>query len=186
MALVNISLCNDIYDEHHDILDEIFDEVKSSYDYRTDEKLSCVIYKHYQSIFDEIFLSLDDKRFGKTPKSTMKRSFVSFTDLYKAGLVKDGMEFEMVYDGVSYNAIIEYDSKDRECYLLLLDENKQPYHNSKGEKIGYYTASSQAGMDAINLYRKNHQMENRITSLNGTIYWKTKDGRTVKDLIEKL
>ncbi len=186
MALVNISLCNDIYDEHHDILDEIFDEVKSSYDYRTDDKLSCVIYKHYQSIFDEIFLSLDDKRFGKTPKSTMKRSFVSFTDLYKAGLVKDGMEFEMVYDGVSYNAIIEYDSKDRECYLLLLDENKQPYHNSKGEKIGYYTASSQAGMDAINLYRKNHQMENRITSLNGTIYWKTKDGRTVKDLIEKL
>ena len=51
--------------------------------------------------------------------------------------------FVMEYDGVCHYAVAEYDARDRECYMLLLDENKQPYYNAKGEKIGYYKASSQ-------------------------------------------
>lgn len=186
MALVNTGLCNDIYREHSDILDEIFDEVERSADYLKDEKLSCVVYKRYQNILDEIYLSLDEKRYGRTPKSTMQRKIMSFTDLYNAGKIQNGTEFIMEYDGVSYYAVAEYDSTDAECYMLLLDENKEPYHNLKGEKIGYYKACSQAGVDAINIYRKKHMIEKKIDTLNGPAYWKTKEGDTIKSLIETL
>ena len=87
---------------------------------------------------------------------------------------------------MKHYAIAEYDKEEQECYMLLLDENHQPYHNSKGEKIGYYTTSSQAGMDSINLYRKMHHIDKKIESLNGPAYWKTKDGITLKTLIDSL
>lgn len=70
--------------------------------------------------------------------------------------------------------------------MLLLDDNRNPYFNSKGEKIGYYKASSQAGIDAINLYRKKNNIEARIETLNGPAYWKTKEGITIKSLIDSL
>lgn len=186
MALVNTALCNDIYDEYSEILDEIFVDVEKSTDYINDDKLSCVVYHHYQSIFDEIYLSLDEKHYGRTPKSTMRRKIVSFTDLYNAGKIQDGTEFIMEYDGVCHYAMAEYDANDRECYMLLLDDDKKPYFNQKGEKIGYYRTSSQAGMDAINLYRKRHQIEKKVETLNGSAYWKTKDGITIKALIDSL
>lgn len=186
MALVNIQLCNEIYDRHSEVLDEIFDDVEKSGDFREDPRLSCVVYGHYQSILDEIFLSLDKKKFGRTPKSVIQRRFVSFTDLYNAGKIRNGTEFQMQYDGVSYYAVAEYDPQDQECYLLLLDEERQPYHNPKGEKIGYYKASSQAGIDAINLYRQRNHIEPRVETLNGPAYWKTKDGTALKTLIDSL
>lgn len=186
MALVNIALCKDIYDSFYDILDEIFNDVEKSSDYFKDEKLSCVIYRHYQSIFDEIYLSLDEKHYGRTPKSTIQRKIVSFTDLYNAGKIQNGTEFIMEYDGVCHYAIAEYDNQDGECYMLLLDEEKKPYYNQKGEKIGFYKASSQAGMDAINIYRKKHQIDKKIETLNGPAYWKTKEGTAIKTLIESL
>ena len=186
MALVNIKLCNEMYDIYSEILDEIFTDVEQSNDYITDQKLSCVAYHHYQNIFDEIFLSLDEKQYGRTPNSSVKRRIVSFTDLYNAGKIENGTEFVMEYDGVEHYAVAELDENDRECYLLLLNDEKQPYFNAKGDKIGYYKASSQAGIDAVNMYRKKHQIDSRIDSLNGPVYWKTKNGTTVKSLIDSL
>lgn len=186
MALVNIKLCNQIYDMYSEVLDEIFTDVEQSNDYITDGKLACVVYRHYQNIFDEIYLSLDEKQYGRTPKSSVKRKIVSFTDLYNAGKIVNGTEFIMEYDGVVHYAVAEFDDKDQECYMLLLDDNKQPYYNSKGDKIGYYKVSSQAGIDAVNIYRKKHQIDSRIETLNGPVYWKTKSGITVKSLIDSL
>ncbi len=186
MALVNTGLCKTIYEEFTEQLDEIFTDVEQSKDYVNDSRLTCVVYQHYRSIFDEIYLSLDEKHYGRTPKSTMQRKIVSFTDLYNAGKIKDGTEFVLEYDGVRHFAVAEYDEADRECYMLLLDEDKKPYYNRKGEKIGYYRASSQAGIDSINLYRKKNQIEKRIETLNGPAYWKTKDGTVIKTLIDSM
>lgn len=186
MALVNTPLCNEIYDRYPEVLDEIFDDVERSTNYLEDTKLTCVVYSHYQNIFDEIFLSLDEKRFGRTPKSNIKRKIVSFTDLYNAGKIQDGTEFIMEYDGVFHYAMAEYDHQENQCYMLLLDDNKQPYFNSRGEKIGYYKASSQAGIDAINLYRKKNNIDARLDTLNGPAYWKTKEGITIKSLIDSI
>lgn len=186
MALVNTALCNEIYDNYSDILDEIFEDVESSLDCKDDDRLTCVVYYHYQSIFDEIYLSLDGKHYGRTPKSTLQRRKVSFTDLYRANKIQDGTEFVMEYDGICYYAIAEYDPSENACYMLLLDEDKQPYYNEKGEKIGYYETASQAGIDAINIYRKRHQIDKKVETLNGPSYWKTKDGITVKSLIDSL
>lgn len=186
MALVNTALCNEIYDLHSELLDEIFKDVEESSNYLEDRKLSCVVYSHYQSILDEIYLSLDEKHYGRTPKSNIQRKIVSFTDLYNAGKIQNGTEFVLDYDGVAHYAVAEYDPQDRECYLLLLDENRQPYHNGKGEVIGYYKASSQAGVDAVNIYRKKNHIESKLETLNGPSYWKTKDGVTIKTLIDSL
>jgi len=186
MALVNTALCNRIYEEYREQLDEIFHDVESGLEYPSGEKLTCIVYKRYQNVFDEIYLSLEGKQYGRTPTATLKRRIVSITDLYNAGKVRNGTEFVMEYDGVEHYAITEYDATEKECYLLLLNENKEPYFNSKGEKIGYYKAASAAGVDAINIYRKRNSIENRVNSLNGTFYWKTKDGITIKELIEEL
>lgn len=186
MALVNTALCNEIYDLHSELLDEIFKDVEESSNYLEDRKLSCVVYSHYQSILDEIYLSLDEKHYGRTPKSNIQRKIVSFTDLYNAGKIQNGTEFVLDYDGVAHYAVAEYDPQDRECYLLLLDENRQPYHNGKGEVIGYYKASSQAGVDAVNIYRKKNHIESKLETLNGPSYWKTKGGVTIKTLIDSL
>ncbi len=186
MALVNTALCNEIYNLHSGVLDEIFDEVEKSSDYLEDDRLSCVVYAHYQSVLDEIYLSLDEKRYGRTPTSKVQRKIVSFTDLYNAGKIRNGTEFVMEYDGVCHYAVAKYDAKDRECYMLLLDENKQPYYNAKGEKIGYYKASSQAGIDTVNMYRKKNQIAAKLETLNGPAHWKTKEGVTIKTLIDSL
>ena len=74
-----------------------------------DDRLSCVVYAHYQSVLDEIYLSLDEKRYGRTPTSKVQRKIVSFTDLYNAGKIRNGTEFVMEYDGVCHYAVAEYD-----------------------------------------------------------------------------
>lgn len=186
MALVNVGLCKKIYDEYMEQLDEIFTDVETSNDFANDDRLTCVVYHHYQSVFDEIYLSLDEKHYGRTPRSTMQRKIVSFTDLYRAGKIENGTQFVLEYDGMEHYAVAEYDEMEKECYMLLLDENHQPYHNSNGEKIGYYKASSQAGIDIINLYRKRNQIDKRVETLNGPAYWKTENGTTLKTLIDSL
>ena len=92
----------------------------------------------------------------------------------------------MEYDGVTHYAIAEYDTSDNECYMLLLNDNKKPYYNAKGEKVGYYKASSQAAIDAVNVCRKRMGMDKKLDSLNGPAYWKNKDGITLKALIDSL
>lgn len=186
MALVNINLCHELYDEYSEFLDEIFEDVERCQDLSGDKKVTCVLYRHYQPVLDEIYLSLDDKKYGRTPKSLLQRQVVSFDDLYKAGIIRDGAKFEMEYDGVMFHAVAEFDEIDKQCYLLVLDEKEQPYRDQEGNKIGYYRTSSQAGVDAINLYRKKHGITERVATLRGTTYWKYEDGRTVKELIESL
>ena len=186
MALVNIPLCNEIYDLHTEVLDEIFNDVEKSSNFIDSENLSCVVYSHYKSIFDEIYLSLEKKHYGRNPKSNIHRGNVSFTDLYNAGKIKDGTRFTLQYGGEIYHAIAEYDEKERQCYMLLLDENEEPFYNEEGKKMGYYQFASQAGKDIINAYRKKRGIESKVESLNGPSYWKTEDGITIKSLIDSL
>lgn len=49
-----------------------------------------------------------------------------------------------------------------------------------------YKTSSQAAIDAINLYRQSNQIEKRIKALNGPAYWKNKDGITIKEMMNEL
>lgn len=55
MALVNTSLCNEIYDRYAEVLDEIFDDVEKSVNYLEDSKLSCVVYTHYQRFSNALY-----------------------------------------------------------------------------------------------------------------------------------
>lgn len=185
MALVNVDLCKDIYERHQEVLDEIYADVQQASSVNTDGRLTCVLYRHYQSILDEIYLSLDEK-YGKTPNALLHRQIITFTDLYKEGKITDGMPFTMEYAGAVFHAVTEYHESEQECFLLVLDENGQPYRNAEGKKIGYYRTSSQAGVDAINLYRKKKGIEEKVLTLRGTTYWKTSDGRTLKDLIDSI
>lgn len=74
-------------------------------------------------------------------------ALINTSDLYNTGKIQDGTEFIMEYDGVCHYAVAECDQQDNECYMLLLNDEHQPYYNAKGEKIGFYKASSQAGID---------------------------------------
>lgn len=186
MALVNVALCNEIYDLYSQTLDEIFTDVEESGDYLNDDKLSCIAYSRYSNVFDEIYLSLEGKNYGRTPKSNVRRNVVTFTDLYNANKVKHGMELFMEYAGNRHYALVDFDEAEGECYLLLLDDEKKPYFNKNGEKIGYYKTSSQAAVDAVNIYRKKNNIDSRVSSLSGPSYWKTKDGTTVKEMMDSL
>ena len=185
MALVNIELCKDLYDTYQKALDEIFADVEQSAEVSKSDKLSCVFYNRYRAILDEIYLSVDEK-YGRTPKSVLSRSSVSLTDLYNAGIIADGTMFSMEYSGALFYAVAEYDKDERKCYLLVLDENKKPYIDENGEKYGYYPSASQAGIDAINIYREKHGITERVTTLRGTTYWKTEAGQTMKELIDSI
>ncbi len=186
MALVNIELCKKIYENNQSVLDELFQKVECSINFHTDKQIECLVYNRYQSVFDEIFLSLDEKQYGRTPNSFVKRRVVTFNDLYQSGKIEVGTEFVLEYDGVVHYARAEYTEDDKACYLLILDENKNVFKNSMGIVVGYYKTSSQAGVDVINLYRKRRGVEKRIDSLNGLAYWKTKDGVTLKSIVESL
>lgn len=186
MALVNINLCKSIYDDYADVLDEIYSKVESVESLSGSNEPACMVYEHYQNIFDEIYLSVDEK-YGRTPKSALERQFVSFTDLYQRGIIKDGMQFTMKYDSVQYYAKATVSPDGKECYLQVLNENKEPYISEKtGEEMGLYNSSSAAGIDVINLYRKKHNIPNQIKTLRGTTYWVCENGKSIKELIDQL
>ena len=184
MALTNIDLCKSLYEEHSEILDQIFNAVNKSYNIETSDDPACLVYHRYQDIFDEIYLSVEEK-YGMTPKATKERVVVTFTELFKHGLVKDGMRFTMKYDNVIYQAKIIRSDKG-ECFLQLLDENGDAYLDKNGNIIGVYPSSSAAGVDAINYYRKKKGETNFIKTLRGTTYWQNEEGYTIKDLIDRL
>lgn len=183
MALVNIDLCKEIYDDHSETLDEIFRIVDSlNTNISSSPEPACMVYEHYQSIFDEIFLSVEEK-FGHTPKSQYQRQSTSFEDLYKCGAVKDNEMFTMKYDGETYYAKVAVRSNG--VFFVVLDENKKFYRDSSGEIQGVYKASSSAGVDAINMRRKEKGISGRIPTLRGTTYWVNEEGLSIKDLIDK-
>jgi hypothetical protein len=186
MALVNINLCKSIYEDYSEELDEIFSSVEKTESLKESNESACMIYEHYGSIFDEIFLSVDEK-YGRTPKSRLERQIVNFTELYRRGQVTDGMRFTMKYDGIIYRAKTVASTDGKNCYLQVLDEHGNPYRDEKtGGIIGLYESSSAAGIDVINLYRKNHGIQERVKTLRGTIYWVNEDGKTIRDLIDSM
>lgn len=185
MALVNINLCKEIYDDHADVLDAVFSCVENAESVAQSEDPACMVYEHYQNVFDEIYLSVEEK-YGRTPKSQMQRQVVNFTELYRRGVVTEGMRFTMKYDGEIYYAKIVLSEDKRNCYLQVLDENKQPYIEPGTNRItGLYESSSSAGVDVINLRREEKGIPNRIKTLRGTTYWVNDEGYSIKDLIDK-
>lgn len=179
MALVNIGICNSLYDDYKDCFEEIFRAVENSSDVANDDNIACAFYNRYSKVFDEIYLSAD--KCGRTPKSGQERNIVSFDDLFKSGKISEGTKFVMQYAGVEYYAVAEL--VKGVCYMRVLDENKKPIEDEKGNKFGYYVTSSQAGMDLINRTRRKNGSAEPIKSLRGTTYWKLEDGRTINDLI---
>lgn len=181
MALVNINICKEIYDDHSETLDEIFYSVESTPVLKDSDDPACIAYEHYQSIFDEIYLSVEEK-YGRTPKTQMQRQITDFTELFKRGAVTDGMRFTMKYDGENYYAKIVC-SGDK-CYFAVLDENGQFYTDNNGNIIGIYETSSAAGVDVINMRREKKGITERIKTLRGTTYWVNDEGMSIKDLID--
>lgn len=185
MALVNINLCKSIYDDYSEELDEIYSQVQKAESLKTSDEPACMAYEHYQSIFDEIYLSVDEK-YGRTPRAGLERQIITFTELYRKKLVTDGMRFTMKYDGVIYHAKITVAPNKEHCFLQVLDENLNPYRDKEtGKIIGLYDTSSQAGIDVINLYRKNHNIPGYVKTLRGTTYWINEDGLSIRDLMGK-
>lgn len=183
MALTNINLCKEIYDDHADVLDEMFVQVEQTEVLRESSSPVCIAYEHYQNIFDEIFLSVEE-HFGRTPKNALQRQNVTFTELFQRGLVTDGMKFTMKYDGELYYAKASLSKDKKECYLQVLDENQNPYIDpNTGGVIGTYTSSSSAGIDVINLRRKEKGISGMVKTLRGTTYWVNEKGKSIYDLI---
>lgn len=185
MALVNIPLCKELYDDYSELLDDVFDAVEKADNLKSSLDPACMAYEHYQSIFDEIYLSIDEQ-YGRTPKAQLQRQVVSFTELYKRGAVTDGMIFTMKYDGEIYYARAVLADNKKDCYFQVLDENKNPFVESgTGRILGIYENSSSAGVDVINMRRQKKGMEERVKTLKGTTYWINEEGMSIKELIDK-
>ena len=185
MALVNIALCKEIYEDYSETLDQVFDIVEQNEDLRKSNEPACMAYEHYQSIFDEIYLSVEEQ-YGRTPNTKLQRQVVSFTELYQRGAVTDGMMFTMKYDGEVYyvRAVLADNRKD--CYFQVLDEKRNPFiEPGTGRILGIYENSSSAGVDVINMRRQKKGITDRIKTLRGTTYWINEDGMSIKDLIDK-
>lgn len=185
MALVNVNLCKDLYDEYAEILDELFSIVEETGNIRESNEPACMAYEHYQSIFDELFLSVDEK-YGKTPNLQLRRQMVNFTELYRRGAVKDGMGFTMKYDGEEYYAKAVLADNGQDCYLQVLDENREEYTDPvTGRVLGIYDNPSSAGVEIINLRREKRGIPERVKTLRGTTYWVNDAGLSIKDLMER-
>lgn len=185
MALVNIDRCKELYDDHADVLDEIFEVVERTDNLKDSEDPGCMAYEHYQSVFDEIYLSVEEK-YGRTPNTRLQRQAVSFTELYRRGAVKPGMGFQMKYDGEVYYAKAVLSNDKKNCYLQVLDENKEAFfEKGTGRILGIYESPSSAGVDVINLRREKKGIADRVRTLRGTTYWVNDDGLSIKDLIDK-
>ena len=142
-------------------------------------------YEHYQSIFDEIYLSVEE-RYGRTPNRQLQRQVTDFTELYRRGAVKDGMRFVVKYDGETYYARAVLADNKTDCYFQVLDEDATPFvEPGTGRILGIYDNASTAGVDVINLRREKKGVRNRVRTLRGTVYWVNEEGLSIRELIEK-
>lgn len=183
MALVNIALCKQLYEDYSEVFDSIFNIVEQTNNIKESAEPACMVYEHYQNIFDEIYLSVDEK-YGRTPHKALQRQVVNFTELYNLGAVTDGMRFTMQYDGQKYFAKTVLSDDKTHCYLQVLDENKEPFVVN-GKIVGLYDSSSTAGVEVINFRREKLGIPERIKTLRGTTYWINEEGLSIKDLIDK-
>jgi len=183
MALVNVDLCKRLYDDYAETLDGIFQTVERTECLRDSQEPACMAYEHYRNIFDEIFLSVDE-RYGRTPKAQLQRQSVSFTELYRRGAVTDGMLFRMTYDGETYLARTVLADDRQNCYFQVLNENGAPFRKD-GQIVGIYENPSQAGVDAINLRREKRGAPGCVKTLRGTTCWVNENGASIKDLMDR-
>ncbi|MCI8690223.1 MAG: PD-(D/E)XK nuclease family protein [Oscillibacter sp.] len=183
MALVNVSLCKSLYDRYAEVLDGVFQAVEAAEKCRSSQNPACMAYEHYRSIFDEIFLSVDE-RFGRTPKARLQRRSVNFTELYRRGAVTNGMGFRMVFDGEIYQARTILDESGQNCYFQLLNETGTPYRKG-GQIVGIYENPFQAGVDVINLRREKQGVSGRVKTLPETACWANEAGLSVQDLMDR-
>ena len=189
MALVNIDLCKEIYDEHADVMDRIFEQVDKTIELSGSKEPECMVYEHYSNIFDEIYLSVEEK-YGVTPSSKIggrqQRQGISFTELYKRGIIKDGMRFFMEFEGERYEAVFAVVNGGEECFLHPLDENGREYCDKKSGRIwGYYDNSFQAAVDVINDRRTKKGISERIRVLRDGTDWKSVEGQELRSILEK-
>lgn len=77
MALVNVALCKELYEDYAEVLDGIFDIVEAADSTKESDEPACMAYEHYQSIFDEIFLSVEE-RYGRTPNMRLQCQTINF------------------------------------------------------------------------------------------------------------
>lgn len=183
MALVNVALCKSIYNDYAETLDGLFQAVKETASLRESAEPACMAYERYQNIFDEIFLSVDE-RYGCTPKALLQRQSVSFTELYRRGVVTDGTMFRMTYEGETYQAQTVLTNDGKNCYFQLLDEAGRPFKKN-GQIVGIYENPSQAGVDVINLRREQRGTPERVKTLPGTACWMNEAGLSIKDLTDR-
>lgn len=179
MALTNMEVCRSLREDFPDELESIYSAADNASEYGAASSDQLFIYRHYQEIFDEIFLSVYDS----TPKSRMQRRTVTFDDLCRAGLIGEGARFTMHYDQVTYHARIAK-GENGVCYLVLLDEKEEYYRDEKGNVVGVYGTPSRAAMDAINYYRTVHGMP-PVPSVRGTTYWVADNGKSFFELVNE-
>lgn len=183
MALVNVALCRSIYADHAETLDGLFQAVSEAADLSASADPACMAYEHYRNIFDEIFLSVDEQ-YGRTPKAQLQRQSVSFTELYRRGAVTDGMMFRMTYDGETYLARTILADDGRNCYFQVLDEEGKPFVKD-GRIVGVYENPSRAGVDVVNLRRKQRGTSGQVKTLRGTTCWVNEAGLDIQDLMNR-
>lgn len=182
MALVNYDLCTALNKEYKDVLSDIFNAVARN-EGRKEDEVAVVLYNHYKNIFDEIFLTLVED-YGIIPDGKTRRKVATFTDLYNAGLINEDTRYSLEVDGqVFYAKTLAL--TDGEYRLQLLKDYDTPYLDEKGHVVGVYRTHVQAALDAVNIHRK-EQGKEQVDLLRGSVCWKTDNGLTIQELIDKL
>jgi len=183
MALVNYDLCNELNKSYKDVLSEIFNAVSRNDGRKEEDRIAIVLYNHYKSIFDEIFLTLVED-YGMTPGGKTKRKVATFTDLYLAGLISENTRYTLEVDGhVFYAKTIGL--TNGEYRLQLLKDYNTPYTDERGNIIGVYKTHVQAALDAVNIHRKGQGKE-PVDVIRGSVCWKNEKGVSIQELIDRL
>ena len=184
MALVHIPLCRALYSDYADTLDATFSTVENTDDLSASNEPACMVYEHYKSVFDEIYLSVDEK-YGRTPKNGVQRQSIDLNDLYRRGLITDNTRFTMHYDGETYYARPVLNMVTSQCCFMLLHEDGTPYISPDNPNVytGIYSNPSVAGLDAINSRREELGIQNRVKTLAGATAWVNENGKTFRDLM---
>ena len=181
MALVNYDLCSALNKEYKEELMEIYQAASKASPAKEDE-LALVLYEHYSSVFDEIYLTLLEE-YGSTPKEKSKLKTITFTDLFKAGLIDINTTYTLQAENTTFYAKT-YCFKNNECRFQLLKDPNTPF-TKDGAIVGFYKTTDQATLDIVNNYRKQNGKE-PITCFRENTSWKTDKGLTIEELIESL
>ena len=169
MALTNIALCNELYDEYNSLLNDIYEAAAADGSGRNAvKKMLDEVYRAHTSEFNEIYLSVDS--FDATPSNNgrMYANRISFTSLCREGKIQENEIIYLKSGGKKLYA--QFYMLKEECYLRLLNNDKKPIegYDKYTQKI---TALSTAADYAIRLSRGNPDDQKKV-SINGREAWK--------------